>query len=117
MSRRTSIRKRCLDCSAGSHTDVMACQHTDCHLYPYRTGAGKHDAKARDKAIKSYCLWCGINRAEVLHCPTTTCPLYPYRKTKAERTTRTTEFCNDWPYTRHFQTSDTMTIHLEAPGT
>ncbi len=117
MSRRTSIRKRCIDCSAGSHSDVQTCQHTDCPLFPYRMGTGRQDAAARDKAIKSYCLWCSITRAEVLQCPVTSCPLYPYRKTRAEHPTRTTDISNHRPHRGHFKTSDAMTIHQEAPGT
>lgn len=117
MSRRTSIRKRCIDCSAGSHSDVQTCQHNTCPLHPYRMGIGKQDARTRDKAIKAYCAWCSITRAEVLQCPVTTCPLHPYRKSKSDSTTRTAMFCNHQPHRGHFETSDSMSIPMEAPGT
>jgi len=115
MNRRTAIRKRCINCSAGSHTEVQVCGHPGCSLYPFRTGQGKQDARARDRAIKTYCRWCANSLGEVLHCPVTTCPLFPFRKFKVEHPVRTPIFCNDRPYRGHFQTSDTEGIPMEAP--
>lgn len=33
-----AIRKKCLDCSAGSPNEVRCCEILDCPLYPYRLG-------------------------------------------------------------------------------
>lgn len=33
-----AIRKKCLDCSAGSSNEVKTCEILDCPLYPYRLG-------------------------------------------------------------------------------
>jgi hypothetical protein len=33
-----AIRRKCLDCSAGSAHEVLHCPITDCPLYPYRLG-------------------------------------------------------------------------------
>lgn len=33
-----AIRKKCLDCSAGSPNEVRCCDLLDCPLYPYRLG-------------------------------------------------------------------------------
>jgi len=33
-----AIRKKCLDCSAGSFKEVKLCPITDCGLYEYRLG-------------------------------------------------------------------------------
>lgn len=104
-NRRKAIRERCLDCSASSHSEVRDCAHKDCHLYPYRTGTGKQNAKARDKAIRSYCLWCNVSRSEVVLCPVTTCPLYPFRKSEVDRLHTGTGISNNLPYRSNFQTS------------
>jgi len=117
LNRRTAIRKRCLDCSAESRAEVEGCHHMDCQLYPYRMGNGKQDARARDRAIKTYCLWCCCGqRTEVILCPVKGCSLYPYRKSSVDHPTRTAIFCNKRPYRSSFQTSDTLTIHEEAPA-
>jgi hypothetical protein len=33
-----AIRKKCLDCSCGSRSEVRECTLTHCPLYPYRMG-------------------------------------------------------------------------------
>ncbi len=117
MNRRTAIRLRCLDCSAGSRAEVERCHYTDCPLHPFRMGTGKQNAKARHKAIKAYCLWCCCGqRTEVVLCPVKGCPLYPYRKSSVDHPTRTAMFCNKMPYRGSFKTSDDLTIHEEAPA-
>ena len=85
-NRRKSIRERCLNCSGWSYKEVTDCEFKDCPLYPYRSGQGKQNAKARAKAIKEYCLWC-VNgqRGEMLNCQSIDCELWPYRKSKVER--------------------------------
>ena len=55
-NRRKSIRKKCLDCSGFSPKEVTNCSFKDCALYPYRSGKGKQNPKARAKAIRKYCL-------------------------------------------------------------
>lgn len=32
------IRKKCLDCCCGQHSEVRKCHITDCQLWPYRMG-------------------------------------------------------------------------------
>ena len=88
LNRRKAIRERCLNCAGWFHKDVMNCTFTDCPLYPFRSGQGKQNAKARSKAIRKYCLYC-MNRhhGEVSKCPSTDCPLFPYRKTNTDRST------------------------------
>ena len=115
MNRRTSIRKRCLDCSAGSYAEVDNCEHPGCSLYSFRSGYGNQDAKARDRAIKTYCRWCASSLGEVLHCPVKICPLYPFRKFKMDHPTRIPVICNERPYTRQFPTSDQEGIPMETP--
>jgi len=112
-NRRMSIRKRCIDCSAGSHADVQACQHRDCPLFPYRMGSGKQDAKARDGAIKDYCRWCSITRHEVVHCPVCECPLHRFRLVKVVDHHTSPELFTRGAYTSTFRTSNepAYTIH------
>ncbi|MFO8164522.1 MAG: hypothetical protein R6T98_08305 [Desulfatiglandales bacterium] len=87
LNRRRAIREKCLNCSAWSIKEVEDCQHTDCPLYPYRSGKGPQNAKARGKAIRDYCLWCmNGNASEVRKCPTRDCPLFPYRQSKVDTT-------------------------------
>jgi hypothetical protein len=114
MNRRSAIRKRCIDCSAGSLAEVKDCHHADCPLHPYRTGQGKQNAKARDRAIKRYCLWCNVSRYEVHLCPVTQCTLYPYRKSEAELPSNIHVLSENLPYTANFTTSDDDIIPGEA---
>jgi Zn-finger protein len=66
LNRRKAIRERCLNCSAWFYPGVTNCTFTDCPLYPFRSGRGKQNAKARAKAIRKYCLCCmGGQSAEV----------------------------------------------------
>jgi len=76
LNRRRAIRERCLNCSAWSYSQVDICPHEkSCPLYPFRTGQGKQVAKARAKAIRSYCSWCMAteqpSRCVVIDCPFT----------------------------------------------
>jgi hypothetical protein len=41
-----SIRRKCLDCQAGSRKAVRTCQQDECPLHPYRMG---HDPKRQGK--------------------------------------------------------------------
>ncbi len=86
LNRRKAIRKKCVDCSAGSYKEVEVCEFTDCPLHPYRSGQGAQNAKARSKAIRRYCLWCVCDQqGEMWNCPSYDCTLWPYRKSKTER--------------------------------
>ena len=86
LNRRKSIRAKCLDCSGGSYSEVSNCDFTGCPLYPYRSGQGKQNARARSKAIRKYCLWCcAEQQGEMWDCPAIDCELWPYRKSKVER--------------------------------
>lgn len=86
LNRRRAIREYCLNCSGWILKEVRECEFTDCPLYPYRQGNGKHIPKARAKAIRKHCLWCmNGQRKEVELCPSTDCSLYPYRKVRIDR--------------------------------
>jgi hypothetical protein len=83
LNRRKAIRERCLNCSGWSTKEVTKCEFSDCQLYPFGTGSGRQDPKARNNSIHKYCLWCmNGQRAEVSNCPSFDCSLYPYRKTR-----------------------------------
>ena len=66
LNRRKAVRERCMNCSAWSPKEVENCEFGSypkdtkyyCHLYPYRSGQGKQDAKQRAIDIRKYCLWC-----------------------------------------------------------
>ena len=47
-----SIRKKCLDCTAGSRKEIRLCTVIQCALYPYRFG--KRPTKAIVDTIKDY---------------------------------------------------------------
>ena len=84
LNRRRAIRERCLNCSAWSPKEVTECAFTDCQLYPFRSGQGKQNAKARSEAIRAYCSWCmGGHRPS--SCVVTYCPLFCYRQSRTER--------------------------------
>ena len=53
-NRRKAIRERCLNCSCWVPSEVSNCNHSDCPLYPYHTGKGKQNGKARSNAIMKY---------------------------------------------------------------
>ena len=80
LNRRKAIHQRCLNCSCWIPSEVTGCASTDCPIFPFRSGKGKQDPKARGKAIRKYCLWCMAGqRSEVVKCVSKTCPLFPYR--------------------------------------
>lgn len=86
INRRKTIREKCLNCSAWSYAEVTNCEFTDCDLYPFRTGRGKQDAKARSKSILRYCLWCMAGqRREIALCTCPDCPLYAYRQSRVDK--------------------------------
>ena len=81
LNRRKAIRERCLNCSGWFPSEVIDCTFSDCPLFPYRTGKGNQNAKARSKAIRKYCLWCCAGRSsEVGKCTAYSCPLFIFRK-------------------------------------
>ena len=80
LNRRMAIHQRCLDCSGWQHVDVRGCTITDCSLYPFRTGKGEQNAKARAKALHDYCIECmNGQRHEVLKCPAKYCAIFVFR--------------------------------------
>jgi len=82
LNRRKAIRLRCWDCSGFEYNEVSGCDRTDCELYPYRMGTGKQNAKARNKAIRFYCVDnCMLGQVgEVTQCTSRDlCPLYIFR--------------------------------------
>jgi len=86
LNRRKAIRERCINCSGWSTPEVTNCTFTDCQLYPYRSGQGKQNAKARSIAIREYCLWCGADQPnEVRKCPAILCPLFAFRLSSTDR--------------------------------
>ena len=89
INRRKAIRERCLNCSGWYRKDVDDCLIIDCHLYPYRSGKGKQNAKDRADAIRRYCFWCcAEQRTEVMKCPAKDCPLFPYRKSTIDKSVK-----------------------------
>jgi hypothetical protein len=78
-----SIRRKCLDCSGGSYSEVRDCQIVDCELHPYRFGKRPPPgtaARTPVKAMRAYCLSCCRGQAkEVRLCPCDDCELHPYR--------------------------------------
>lgn len=110
LNRRKTIRERCLICSAWSYKEVANCEFADCHLYPFRSGQGKQNAKARAKAIREYCLWCMDGQlGEVLKCTSPDCPLFPYRKTQIDRSTEIKSLLK----TRHIEPFNREKIEVE----
>lgn len=88
LNRRKAIRERCLNCAGWCHKEIVNCTFLDCPLYPFRSGQGKQNAKARSKAIRKYCIWCMNGQdGEVSKCPSKDCSLFPYRKIKMDRST------------------------------
>lgn len=88
INRRKAIRERCLNCTGWSYKEVTSCECADCLLYPFRSGQGKQNAKARSKAIRRFCLWCmNGQHGEVSRCPSKDCSLFPYRKTRTDKST------------------------------
>ena len=43
-----SIRKHCLQCTCGSHSEIKACSVLKCALWEYRFGFGKHSEKSKN---------------------------------------------------------------------
>ncbi|MEZ5902559.1 MAG: hypothetical protein R3D88_04510 [Alphaproteobacteria bacterium] len=44
------IRKKCLDCCAGQHSEVRICHITACPLWPYRMGKNPfHERRMTDE--------------------------------------------------------------------
>jgi hypothetical protein len=86
LNRRKAIRERCLNCSCWIPSEVTKCIFTDCPLFPFRTGKGKQDPKARVKAIRKYCLWCMAGQSsEVAKCVSRDCPLFAFRMSDIDR--------------------------------
>lgn len=87
MSRRTAIKKRCLDCVGFSYKDRENCDMIECPLWPYRLGeCEKGKSIERNLAIKQFCSSCCYDtRQEVINCPCETCSLYPYKAFTAQK--------------------------------
>ena len=47
-----AIRKKCLDCTAGSYREIRLCPVVECALYPYRFG--RRPAEAILDTIKAF---------------------------------------------------------------
>jgi uncharacterized Fe-S cluster-containing radical SAM superfamily enzyme len=47
-----AIRKKCLDCTAGSRKEIRLCPVVECALYPYRFG--RRPSQAIVETIKKY---------------------------------------------------------------
>ncbi|RJP75009.1 MAG: hypothetical protein C4522_22105 [Desulfobacteraceae bacterium] len=102
LNRRKSIRERCLNCAGWNLKEVKNCQFSDCPLYPFLSGIGKQEAKARSKAIRDYCLWCCNGQLlKVSRCHNSDCPLFAYRKTVTDRTAE----INSMPKKDHIEAS------------
>jgi hypothetical protein len=85
LNRRRAIREKCLNCCCWVTTYAKDCifgptYEKPCPLWPYRMGTGKQNAKARNRAIKDYCLWCmGGNQSEIPKCVSPNCALFNFR--------------------------------------
>ena len=89
LNRRKAIHQRCLNCSCWIPSEVTGCTFTDCPLFPFRTGKGKQDPKARGKAIRKYCLWCMAGQSsEVVKCVSRNCPLFAFRMSGIDRSVK-----------------------------
>ena len=87
LNRRKAIAERCLNCSGFIPSERANCEMTDCELFPFRMGTGKHDADLRNRQIRAYCrdnCMCG-NSWLVANCTSPDCPLYPYRMSNIDR--------------------------------
>ena len=103
LNRRRAVRERCLNCSEWSTREVTECVFGDCPLYPFRSGKGKQNAKARSRAIQIYCLWCTRDsRPEKSNCPSKGCPLFPYRKGRTDQSIKLDFFTEKGLYTHGF---------------
>ena len=90
LNRRKAIAERCLNCSGFIPSERANCEMTDCELFPFRMGTGKHDADLRNRQIRAYCrdnCMCG-NSWLVANCTAPDCPLYPYRMCNIDRSAK-----------------------------
>ena len=87
LNRRRAIRERCLNCSAWVLKEVEQCSFaTACPLWPFRMGRGRQDAKARNKALRAYCVWCMAGDVfEVKRCVSSHCALFLFRTASAQK--------------------------------
>jgi len=85
LNRKKAIRYKCLDCSGWHPKEASRCIYPHCPLFPFRSGQGHQEPKARKAAIVSYCRWCMNGSVKVVReCPSMECPLFPYRMGKAD---------------------------------
>jgi len=47
-----AMRKKCIDCTAGSHKEIRLCTIVECAIYPYRFG--RRPNKATLDTIKGF---------------------------------------------------------------
>lgn len=87
LNRRKAIIEKCLNCSGFEKKSRTTCVFTNCDLYMYRTGKGKQNAKARNKAVRSFCRsTCMDGTSHMVQlCTSKDCPLYAFRMTKTDR--------------------------------
>ncbi len=87
LNRRKAIAEKCLNCSGFEYKSRQNCEFTSCLLYKYRTGTGKQDSVARNRAIRAYCRDdCMEGSAHyVSQCTSPDCPLFAYRMVRVDR--------------------------------
>ncbi|MCP3889309.1 MAG: hypothetical protein GY702_10615 [Desulfobulbaceae bacterium] len=87
LNRRKAIAEKCLNCGGFDYTSRRNCTFSDCQLFPYRSGTGKQDSKARNSAIRAFCRdYCmDGNASYVSKCTSPDCPLYAYRMNTIDR--------------------------------
>lgn len=87
INRRRAIKENCFNCSGYSRKGRENCWAVDCQLYLYRTGQGKQDSKARNKAIRTHCRdhCMDGHPSYVTKCPARDCPLFAYRMNKIDQ--------------------------------
>jgi hypothetical protein len=81
LNRRKAVHEKCLECCCWMPGEVSGCVIQSCPLFPFRTGRGGQDSKARSHAIRAYCLECaGGQKGEVAKCASSSCALFIFRQ-------------------------------------
>lgn len=92
INRRRACRFMGIECSGWIESEANKCigkmmDETICALVPFKTIAGKQNAKIRDEAIRKFCLECMCGNSQTVgSCKSYFCPLHPYRKTLTDKT-------------------------------
>jgi hypothetical protein len=95
MTRKTAIRKKCLDCCSNSHLEVTLCPIPDCALWTFRTGNEPNSptykkrlktALDKHKHMYKYYKECGIDIRAHLRIPVSAQTSEGFRGSKLKST-------------------------------